>query len=604
MLEKRLSIFVTSVWLVASAAFAQTTSGVPAEIMHYADTVYFGGPVLTVDNDAGDFTIAQAIAVRDGHILAVGPADRILQLAGPNTKRIDLKGRAIIPGIINTHIHPNRSALRTYRDELKIQFSNVKFQAAPSLTRWDSKEQVLDFVKRACDAADPKQEWIGIAGTVRNDVQLPGTTVTLNYVNKVANSITATDLDAACPGKAVVISTREYHGLASSRAIEIMQARYGKDLGGIVKDANGRPTGLLLGGIPIRVVEQDYLPEMPAEILATVLGRELQEQIAPQGITTWSSRLNTNEIRAYMQLDMAGKMPLRLAYGHEIGRWNPLFERDMRWGMEVAQGFGNDKIWLSGISIGIPDGQPGSYVCSSFPRLRNLRTSDAYPDSLCQWDIPGDNTRDTVRAIGKLGYRVSNVHSYGDGGLERALQTFEEIGAGGKRFALDHSQLFNPRVIEKGGKLKIYFSLSPAMFAGERSATVAHEYGEEVASNMLSPVKALLDAGARVTFEGEFEESDPMEALEVFVTRKSGTGPQRGLKHAVDRKTALRIMTRWGAEYVLREDRIGSLEPGKLADLVVLDRNPLDPSIPDDQLGDIDVMMTIVGGNVVYDSGK
>jgi predicted amidohydrolase YtcJ len=107
-----------------------------------------------------------------------------------------------------------------------------------------------------------------------------------------------------------------------------------------------------------------------------------------------------------------------------------------------------------------------------------------------------------------------------------------------------------------------------------------------------------------VTFEGEFEESDPMNALEVFVTRRTGDGPQRGLKHAVDRRTALRIMTRWGAEYVLREDRIGSLEAGKFADLVVLDRNPLDPAVRDDQLGDIKVLMTMVGGNVVYDSGK
>src|SRR5687767_3138520 len=120
MLDTRLLMLAMSVWLVTSAAFAQTTGGAPAEIMHYADTVIFGGPVLTVDNDAGEFTVAQGIAVRDGRILAIGPADRILAMAGPTTRKIDLKGRAVIPGIINTHIHPNRSALRSYRDELKI----------------------------------------------------------------------------------------------------------------------------------------------------------------------------------------------------------------------------------------------------------------------------------------------------------------------------------------------------------------------------------------------------------------------------------------------------------------------------------------------------
>jgi len=572
----------------------------PEELIRYADVAFFNGDVLTVDTDRGDFTMARAVAVRDGRILAVGTSDRILRLVGPSTRKIDLKGKAVMPGIINTHIHPNRSALRNYRQDVV----DVKFQTNWSITTWNSKTEVLEAVERIVASADPEQEWITIAGQVRSEKQLPGSKVTLTNLNEVARSITKADLDRVSPDKPLVISLRVYHGLANSRALEIMLKRYGENLPGIVRDAEGEPTGELIGGIPVRVVAFDFIPRVPAKALTQPFKRELEEQIAPLGITTFSSRLDPNEIRAYMMLDMAGQMPLRLAYGHDMGRWNPLFERDMNWSMGVAQGFGTEKIWLSGISVGIPDGQPGSYVCSSFPRLRNIREGDGFPESLCQWDLEGDNTRETVRLLSQMGYRVSNVHSYGDGGMERALETFEEVGAGGRRFALDHSQLFNPRVIQKGGELGVYFSFSPAMFSGQRTLITAHEYGNEVADSMLGPVKALLDAGAKVTYEGEFDGADPMKGLEVLTTRKDQTGTVRGLKHAVDRQTALRIMTRWGAEYVLREDRIGSIEAGKFADLIVLDQNPLSPAVKDEDLSELKVLLTMVGGKVIYDSGN
>ncbi len=143
----------------------------------------------------------------------------------------------------------------------------------------------------------------------------------------------------------------------------------------------------------------------------------------------------------------------------------------------------------------------------------------------------------------------------------------------------------------------MYWSLSTGHFAGPRGELAAYSFGDEVVDRMLSPVTELLDAGARVTYEAD----EIGEGLEVLVTRRVVSGVVRGLQNAVDRKTALRIMTRWGAEYVLREDQLGSIEPGKFADLVVLNRNPLDPALPDDRLSEVQVLFTLVGGEVVYD---
>ena len=119
---------------------------------------------------------------------------------------------------------------------------------------------------------------------------------------------------------------------------------------------------------------------------------------------------------------------------------------------------------------------------------------------------------------------------------------------------------------------------------------------------MLAPVKSLLDAGALVAYEGESSNENPFDSMKIFVTRETRRGDKLGEQEAVDRKTALQIMTVNGAKYVLREDKLGSIETGKWADLIVIDRNPLDPQqVPDDQIGDIQVLKTVVGGEVIYD---
>ena len=108
-----MSLWVGFLLFVLPAAAAQP---VPAELIRYPQTVFFNGPVLTLHTDQCNFTVAQALAIRDGKILAVGANDQVLRLAGPQTRRIDLKGKTVMPGIIDTHVHPNRYAISNYFD--------------------------------------------------------------------------------------------------------------------------------------------------------------------------------------------------------------------------------------------------------------------------------------------------------------------------------------------------------------------------------------------------------------------------------------------------------------------------------------------------------
>jgi hypothetical protein len=128
-------------------------------------------------------------------------------------------------------------------------------------------------------------------------------------------------------------------------------------------------------------------------------------------------------------------------------------------------------------------------------------------------------------------------------------------------------------------------------------------YGEEYAHKWVLPVKSLIDAGVKVTYGADTHtdpERHPLFNLETLVTRRTYDGRVFGPGEAIDRSNGLLMMTRWGAEYVIREKELGSIEAGKLADLVVLDKNPLDRNIPDEDLSEIKVVATIIGGEVAY----
>ncbi len=137
----------------------------PAEVLRYADTVLHNGQVMTMDSDQPPITIVEAVALRDGLVLAVGDNDRILTMAGPDTLRVDLAGKTVIPGVIDTHSHPNTYALSHYRDEyLPIYLKYLEENKVRFVTvRWDSKETALADFSRVAENLPPGH-WIYSTG--------------------------------------------------------------------------------------------------------------------------------------------------------------------------------------------------------------------------------------------------------------------------------------------------------------------------------------------------------------------------------------------------------------------------------------------------------
>ncbi len=593
-------------FLCGSLLTVSQAQNLPPEVLRYADTVLYNGHVLTVDRERPPFTVAEAVAIRDGRILAVGEDDRILKMVGAATLKVDLDGKAVMPGVVDTHSHPNSYALSHYNREVTPAYHEFlrKNHVWYANIRWDTKETALADFKKLADNLPPG-DWI----------------FTNTYSNPtVRQELTGADLDQAAPNNPLFV--RIGYGLwalANSKMLEIVTEAYGDHVPGILKDEKGVPTGKLFGTAG-ELIDVEVMPQAPPEVFAPAFKKELEEWVAI-GVTTLSTRLKGFEINAYGDLDRRGELPLRLPYTHEIGRANPFLERDLkRFGN--LEGHGTDRMWLIGISAPNPDGNgpawatadglpaptSGESSCMTLQK-REIIPNDHFPNGLCLWDLPDDPGRDAVLIANKYGYRVAGVHNFGDkaslANLAAYREANQERSIAGRRFALDHGMMVSPEVIKQSAELGIMWSFQPPLFYNRYAANVSRIYGEEYAHRWMFPTKSLIDAGVKVAY-GADTHSDPqrhpMFNLEVLVTRKTRDGRVFGPREAIDRATALVMMTRWGAEYVLREEELGSIEAGKLADLVVLDKNPLDRNIRNQDLSEIKVVATLIGGEIVFGS--
>ncbi len=491
----------------------------PPEIVSYADMVLYNGQVLTMDREQPPINVVRAVALRDGRILAVGEDDQILRMAGPGTTRVNLEGRTVIPGVVDTHSHPNSYALRHYQQEytpayLKaLEKNGVRFASV----RWDTKETALADLALVAKSLAPEQR---IYTTSRS-----------NPV--VREQLDRHDLDQAVPDNPIYVRIgNAMWGLANSKMLEIIEEVYGDRLTGIMKDDQGVPTGRIFGAGGT-VIDQELIPQTPPEVLAPIFKKELEEWVAI-GVTTLSTRLMGSEISAFTQLDRSGELPLRLAYSHEIGRNNPFLERLLK-RLGNLQGHGTDRMWMIGISVGIPDGNGPGYgrdglgmptsgesSCVSLPK-REILPNDYFPEGICFWEIPGTPGADSVAVANRYGYRVTGVHTFGDKAFLMMLDAYDQASQESAipGNALDHGMMVSPEVIKQSAEQGIIWSLQPPLFYGRYSMGVSRIYGEEYAHKWVLPVKSLIDAGVKVSDGADTHndpERHPLFNLETLVT--------------------------------------------------------------------------------------
>jgi predicted amidohydrolase YtcJ len=566
-----------------------------------ADLVLYNGKVLTVDSS---FSVAQAIAIRGDEVAGVGTDQQMLAMAGPNTKKIDLKGRSVIPGINDTHNHIHDYAESAYGGEIgpegllayAIDWKGVR-----------TPEDVVNQVRGMIAKYKPKPgEWMYFA-SLNDDLS------DQNMVAVMIDGLNRWELDKAAPNNPIVMALAwpNVNGIVTnSAAIDEILPKHGdfiKKYGRMWIDSSGRPEGHFES--PANRFFLSSLPTPAASSVAPIY-KKYMEELAAEGVTTLVTRLPEYAIDAFKLLESRGEMLLRLPYGKEslFGTTQNL-DTNMK-AVGKLMGTGSDKFWIISAAASALDGA-GTRSCTGIARQGQFSKIDVYwPNGQCNLDIEykggkgapisGNYFREWLDYGARDGVRLANTHVTGERTIKMVLGLMEgyakQYGPDSvKGWAFDHCLLVDPADLPQAAKLGAQFSCYSQI---NGSQDVARAMGDKIANTFSIPVKSMLKAGVVTAYESDSDRKAKWKDLQWFMERKDPRGKVWGPQERLDHQEVLRFFTRMGADYVLKGDKMGSLEVGKWADLAVLDRDFM--ATPPEQMGSVQPQMTMVGGKVVF----
>lgn len=570
-----------AILLLPGLLFAQVND--LASILGYPDMIVYNAKIVTMDDpgfNSNPGTIAEAMAVRDDEILAIGTSTEMRALAGPDTELLDLDGRTVMPGFILTHEHPTDWA---WIDPvaLKHVFPEGNEHIVVKFLEGDAEQQVAsweDALAEAVREADPGQ-WILLSTDWGSNFEhMAG--VWVNFLPQ----ITTAKLDAIAPNNPVRVKNNWVDGLVNTRAVEEAKRVFPEQA--IEGRGNRGPTG--------RQLEPDVMLHNKVELNADLLEAEM-DIWAAHGITLYgSSPYTIANLQALRMLDEEGRMPGRFAWSYT---GPDLHYQTIRL-VSALLGNGSDHLWNIGAH-----GERSGGTCTTLAASERVKAQEN-----CTLE-PGDDGRRVKEDIVRSGGRVGAMHSGGDLDIDHLLDiietqskvagfTLEQIRE--KRHAFDHaSGAPRPDQIPRIKRLGMMVSMINTVIwenrTGYNTSYRLRNYGEEYV-NYAVPRNSVTKAGIMNT--QEIDRALPhymFYNIWVGMTRyNSGIDRTLAPEEGTDLITQLKALTTWGSYYVYRENKLGSLEPGKLADFVVLDRDLL--NLPTDDIPQTKVLMTVIGG--------
>ena len=526
-----------------------------------ADFVLTGGKVFTVDESD---SFVEAVAVKDGKILALGSSRKIKRFIGEGTQVLDVDGRLVLPGLIDSHVHfagGGRS------------LSTLTFRGVDSIEK--IQEMVAARIKELPGGAI-------ISGSQYDHTLFPGG----NWPRKE-------DLDVVSPNNPVVIRRVDGHSSwVNSLALE--QSNITKDTpspfgGEIMKDPEtGEPTGILteaasglirVKGPRIRTSAQDNI-------------KMALQHAAKRGLTGIHSSSGLTEIERYNELKEKGELTLR------VYAWLGIRGLDSYMEKGIKQGQGDDMVRVGFQKIFI-DGTLGSGTALMFEPFTDE------PEKVGLPQMEEEEFYALVEKAHENGYQIG-VHAIGDKGVNWVLNAVERAqqkhGKKGLRHRIEHAQLIIPEDIPRFAELGVIASMQPTHCTTDMRFCEIRVGKERSQGAYIW--RTLLDHGAHLAFGTDWsvEPLDPMRGLYSCVTRKSiefdypegGWFPEQRLTMA----EAIRYYTLGSAYASFEEDIKGSLEVGKLADMVVLSKDLFE--IEPKEILTTEALYTILGGKIVY----
>ncbi len=614
MRRQLLPFFAVALSFMLSAGTA-AAQAVPSELLAYPNLVIINGKVLTVD---AQFTVAEAVAMRDGRILAVGSNNDIKRLIGPQTRVVDAGGRSVVPGFVDSDGDNAFAGGDLYKDTM------VNGQIGTRV-RDESVAAMLKQVSALVAKAEPGSPiWIRMAD---------------EWIGELSK-LTARDLDAIAPKNPLSLALSSSEGIVNTLMLNrAFAAGLPRDHIGVVKNGAGQPTGQLFGAA-IGMVGwnlRDW-PELTDAIFEEQL--KINARFLRGGVTTVTGHASGYTVTIMSQLFHQGRLNLRIRPDLDFARQNPLAVQFMRRTPNLVNfELGDGMVRVVGAAVGPVDGaSDDGGILTHEPKVRIPAGAGGSRTGTNKWvgtSFTGRHWADlrldekmqteagTLFLLRKHGWNIGGNHNMGSQAGSIVLQTLADaekqpdikvrtmLGLN----ALDHNLVWDETSMTLAREMfgKVAFGLNaelwnPRVIRGVEMLQA--QYGEGL--HTAQPVRELLKEGIRVHLEGGDPDEPPMWRAQRFITRvaryatRSERGGQAaanvvwGQQHAVTRQEALRMLTIAAAAFISEEKMLGSIERGKFADVVVLSGDYM--TVPEHEIETLEPVLTILGGQVVFEA--
>ena len=612
----RFSITALCLLFQPSQIFAQ----LPSEVAKfgYADTIFVNGKIVSMDdisNSTKVGNIYQALAVKADSIMKLGSNEDVKILAGPDTKVLDLKGRMLMPGIVEPHSHIYGGVTR-YLDRFGFKFPPNGIIVTANADRDLEKTQGImrDKLKEAVKQVKPG-DWVVL--NIRAHPEAPDELRLWGFTRRLTTRKT---LDLWTPDNPVLVQPTS-RGWINSKAMQVLNEFLPGYSASIQETMHGVDIGEDVPGIgwvgsqEMSVITWElFLQKLPPAVLAQAL-KLASEEFAALGVTTFATRLQFPKIMTgYSTLAGLGQMPIRMDVHYEVHRMptEPSQTRQMYRRTGVLQGIGDDYLWIDGVASERWDSNyPESCTGPQIKVPANIKAREVCPK-------PGDLPWDVLENAMKAGWTLAGVHICGDEStraffkmIERArevtgltIQEVHDLHMTGEHCDVIGKQ---PDIIDGLKKYGIILSCGPNYI--NYAPGFVKDYGPQIEPYIL-PFRTWIESGVKLVGQhygggaqrragegsvgGGFQ--PPFFMLWQAITRKFD-GKVWQPDERIDRVHALKMWTSWAAEYVRKPQKLGTLEQGKFADLLVIDRDYL--TVPEDDILKIRPLMTMVGGKMI-----
>jgi len=549
-----------------------------------ADMILINGNIITVDSE---FTIHEAIAVKNGRILDVGGNGEIMTLSGKHTNVVDLKGHTIIPGIIEGHLHPVMASQSELYEEI------------PDL---HSVDELLNWIHNATQKKQ-EGEWIihpKFFATRMHEMRGP----------------TLEELDSVAPHNPVFLDGT-YGGTVNSSAFFYSGINSPFDHPGILKDAeSGLPNGLLQrSAFKLLKIDGEGVIDDSTKMEALKIMLHHYNRV---GITSICSGLGTTEtLNLFKAMEKSGDLTLRVFQNIQIP-FSPYTTVDE---MNVSlkelgykTGDGNEWVKVGALKTLIDGG-----VLTGTAFLRDPwgdKSKDIYgitdPHYRGVLMISKEELIQIITVAAKSGWKFT-AHVTGGGAVDTLLAAYQVVNRTipirEKRFSIIHGNFFTAESIKIMADLGIYADMQPAWYY--KDADLLNNVLGEERINSFHPYKSLFEADIIVNGGSDhmvkkdsytsINPYNPFLSIWTAITRKTERGSVFVPEESISREQAIRMFTINNAYASFEETLKGSIEPGKFADFALLSHNIL--TCPIDTIKEIEVLMTMVDGKIVYDTG-